>query len=99
MSKFVVIAEFAVGPEQKQEFLEVCVYDHERSTTDEPGCRQFDVIVSEDAPEAVILYEIYDDAAAFDAQRGPPHFAVFMDAVKRLGVTTTQVRTLTRHWP
>ncbi len=99
MSKFVVIAEFAVGREQKQEFLGVCVYDHERSTTDEPGCRQFDVIVSEELPEAVILYEIYDDAAAFEAHRATPHFAVFMDAVKRLGVTTTQVRTLTQHWP
>jgi autoinducer 2-degrading protein len=99
MSKFVVIAEFAVGPEQKREFLDVCVYDHERSTTDEPGCRQFDVIVSDEAPEAVILYEVYDDKAAFDAHMATPHFAVFMDAVKRLGVTTTRVRTLTRHHP
>lgn len=99
MSKFVVIAEFAVGPEHKKEFLDVCVYDHERSTADEPGCRQFDVIVSDEAPEAVILYEIYDDAVAFDAHRATPHFAVFMDAVKKLGVTTTGVRTLTRHWP
>jgi len=99
MSKFVVIAEFAVGPEHKQEFLDVCVYDHERSTTDEPGCRQFDVIVSDEAPEAVILYEIYDDKAAFDAHLATPHFTVFMDAVKKFGVTTIQVRTLMRHHP
>lgn len=99
MSKFVVIAEFAVGPEQKQEFLDVCVYDHERSTADEPGCRQFDVIVSDEAADAVILYEVYDDRAAFDAHMKTPHFEVFMEAVKRLGVTTTQVRTLARHHP
>ena len=57
------------------------------------------MIVSDEFPEAVILYEIYDDAAAFDAHRETPHFAVFMDAVQRLGVTTTQVRTLARHHP
>ncbi|SFS18622.1 Quinol monooxygenase YgiN [Granulicella pectinivorans] len=99
MSKFVVIAEFAVVPEHKQEFLDVCVYDHERSTADEPGCRQFDVIVSDEAPDAVILYEVYDDKAAFDAHLKTPHFEVFMEAVKKFGVTTTVVRTLARHHP
>jgi autoinducer 2-degrading protein len=99
MSKFVVIAEFAVGPEHKQEFLDLCVYDHVRSTTDEPGCRQFDVVVSEEAPDAVILYEIYDDKAAFDYHLTTPHFAVFAEGLKKFGVTTTVVRTLARHHP
>lgn len=99
MSKFVVIAEFAVEPEHKQEFLEVCVYDHERSTADEPGCRQFDVIVSDEEPNAVVLYEIYDDKAAFDAHLATPHFTVFADALKKFGVTTVRVRTLARHHP
>jgi len=99
MSKFVVIAEFMVPVEHKQEFLKVCVYDHEQATTVEPGCRQFDVVVSDEVPESVVLYEVYDSREAFDAHMATPHLKKFMDAVEKFEVMTVQVRTLTRHWP
>ena len=35
--------------------------------TDEPGCRRFDVVEPQGEPDRVLLYEIYDDEAAFDA--------------------------------
>ncbi len=89
---FVVIAEFEVSEEHKAEFLEVCRYDSVRSTTDEAGCRQFDVLTSEDAPTSVALYEVYDDRAAFDLHLTMPHFTVFSDAMKRMGVETKVVR-------
>jgi quinol monooxygenase YgiN len=96
MAAFVVIAEFAVASERKKEFLELCAFDSLRSVTDEPGCRQFDVVTSEESPEAVILYEVYDDRSAFDAHKATPHYAVFAEGVERLGVRMTLVRYLTR---
>jgi (4S)-4-hydroxy-5-phosphonooxypentane-2,3-dione isomerase len=47
------------------------------SVRDEPGCRQFDVVVPEGEPDSVLLYEIYDDPAAFAAHTKTPHFADF----------------------
>jgi quinol monooxygenase YgiN len=93
---FVVIAEFSVGAEGKAEFLELCAFDSVRSTTDEAGCSQFDVVTAEESPEVVILYEVYADRAAFDAHMQTPHYAVFAAGVERLGVTKTLVRFLTR---
>jgi autoinducer 2-degrading protein len=97
--EFVVIAEFRVGTEQRAEFLDLCAFDSLRSRTDEPGCRQFDVVSGDEEPEEVILYEIYDDRAAFDAHLTMPHYAVFAEGVERLGVTKTQVRRLARQQP
>jgi autoinducer 2-degrading protein len=93
---FVVIAEFEVSAENKAEFLEMCRFDSERSTTDETGCRQFDVLTSEDAPASVTLYEVYADRAAFDTHLTMPHFTVFLEATKRLGVETKAVRFFAR---
>jgi autoinducer 2-degrading protein len=96
---FVVIAEFAVSPERRKEFLELCAFDSLRSTSDEPGCRQFDVSASNESPEVVILYEVYDDRDAFEKHLTMPHYAVFADGVKRLEVNKTLVRFLERQYP
>lgn len=47
------------------------------SVRDEPGCRRFDVLEPAGQDDRVVLYEIYDDRAAFDAHLKTPHFATF----------------------
>ncbi len=93
---YVIIAEFEVRAEHKDEFLDLCRYDSTCSVRDEPGCRQFDALTIDDAPEAVVLYEVYDDKAAFEAHLATPHYATFASGVTRLDVTRKQVRFLTR---
>ena len=93
---FVVIAELSVSGPHRAEFLELCAYDSRSSVENEPGCHQFDVLTMEDAPEVVVLYEVYDDRAAFDAHLATPHYAAFAEGVERLEVTKTQVRFLER---
>lgn len=93
---FVVIAELSLPELHRAEFLELCAFDGRSSLQNEPGCRQFDVLTMEDAPEAVVLYEVYDSKAAFDAHLATPHYAVFAEGVTRLGVTKTRVRFLER---
>jgi autoinducer 2-degrading protein len=51
---------------------------------DEPGCRRFDVLVAPDGGDKVMLYENYDDEAAFDAHRTSPHYLVFREKVADL---------------
>ncbi|RAI35020.1 putative quinol monooxygenase [Rhodoplanes roseus] len=45
----------------------------------EPGCRQFDVLFEESDPHHVLLYEVYDDAAALAAHRETPHFKTYWE--------------------
>ncbi len=58
-------------------FRGLIVENARASVRDEPGCRQFDVVVPEGETDRIVLYEIYDDAAAFAAHMKTPHFAVF----------------------
>jgi len=44
---------------------------------DEAGCRQFDVVIPDRDADRIVLYEIYDDAAAFEIHKKTPHFASF----------------------
>lgn len=80
---FVVIAEFDVAPERLEEFLAVARDDATASVRDEPGCRQFDVIVL-DGQGGVLFHEVYDDRAAFDAHLQTPHLARFRAALPAL---------------
>jgi quinol monooxygenase YgiN len=43
----------------------------------EPGCRRFDIANDAADPCRIFLYEIYDDAAAFDLHLASPHFLAF----------------------
>jgi quinol monooxygenase YgiN len=96
---FIVIAELRVPLENREEFLGLCIYDSDHSLADEMGCRQFDVVTSEEDPGSIVLYEAYDDRAAFDVHLTMPHFAVFAAGVERLGVTRERVRLLNRVHP
>lgn len=91
-ASFVVIAEFKVSAEKREEFLELSRFDSERSLADEAGCRQFDVSTGEEAHDFVVFYEVYDDRAAFDLHTKTPHFATFSEGLQRLGVETVGVR-------
>lgn len=93
---FVVLAELSVSELHRTEFLELCAFDSRSSVENEPGCRQFDVLTMGSAPDAIILYEVYDSKAAFDAHLATSHYAAFAEGVARLGVTKTQVRFLDR---
>ena len=93
---YVIIAEFRAPGAHRTEFLDLCRFDSTRSVHDEPGCQQFDVLTVDAAPDAVVLYEVYDDEAAFDAHKRTPHYATFAEGVARLGIATKEVRVLTR---
>ena len=92
---FVIIAEFDVKPEGLERFLALARDDASQSVAKEPGCHQFDVTVEQSEPNRVVLYEVYDDEAAFDAHLQTPHLATFRDGIEPL-VAGRKVRRLTR---
>ena len=92
---FVIIAEFEVKPDKLEQFLELARTDASQSVANEPGCRQFDVTLDREQPNRVVLYEVYEDAAAFDAHLETPHLAAFRAGIENLSVSR-HVRRLTR---
>jgi autoinducer 2-degrading protein len=85
MSPYVIIVEFTIKPGEMPRFMPLMLENAERSLRDEPGCRRFDVLTGEDG--RVVLYEIYDDEAAFQAHCRSPHFHRFDTAAKDLIAT------------
>jgi quinol monooxygenase YgiN len=75
--EFVVVVDFRLRPGARAAFRALIDENAIASVRDEPGCRRFDVVEVRGDPERVLLYEIYDDPAAFDAHRDTAHFARF----------------------
>ncbi len=46
----------------------------------EPGCRRFDVLVPKGSADTILLYEIYDNQAAFEAHLRAAHYHLFDSA-------------------
>lgn len=96
---FVVIAEFEVKPDEIEAFLAAALDDARHSVSDEPGCRQFDVIRPQGQDLAVVFYEVYDSPAAFDRHLETPHLARFRKAFPPLIMAERPVRFARRRHP
>lgn len=75
-----IIVDFRLKPGSRSAFRRLIDENAIASVRDEPGCRRFDVLESLSESDRVVLYEIYDDRAAFDAHVKTPHFASFNTA-------------------
>ena len=82
MGPFVLVVEFEVNPENLDRFHELIAENARKSVANEPGCRQFDVMRAHDQANRVLLYEVYDDQAAFEAHAKMPHVAEFFREAK-----------------
>ena len=72
MPRCALIVEFDAQPGKQPEILSL-IREHARLTlAEEPGCRQFDVLAPEDGNSRVLLVEVYDDRAAYEAHRKNP---------------------------
>lgn len=89
MDGLVILVEFRLRPGTRERFLEAVEPDARDSVAKERGCRRFDVLVPEDEADVVWLYEIYDDAAAFDAHMETPHLKAFQAAIEPIVESAT----------
>lgn len=82
MSRFAIIVEFTLEHGRTDQFHAEVLKNAKQSLDNEPGCRRFDVLVPEEPANRIVLYEIYDDEAAFQAHLQTPHFAAFDETVR-----------------
>lgn len=77
MSAFVIIVDFTLKAGARSSFRALIDRNAKDSCQYEPGCRRFDVLEQAGEPDRIVLYEIYDDEAAFGEHVKTKHFAVF----------------------
>ena len=77
---FVVCVEFEIEPGQKDVFMAAVRTNAEQSFNQEVGCQQFDVCQDRQFPNSVLLYEVYDDEAAFVTHKLTSHYGAFNQA-------------------
>jgi (4S)-4-hydroxy-5-phosphonooxypentane-2,3-dione isomerase len=88
---FSLMVQLEVRPEDRDPFLAAITENAAASVRDEPGCHRFDVTAVEGDGSRFVLYELYDDAEAFEAHKRTPHFAAWRQVADR--VLTSQVNT------
>jgi (4S)-4-hydroxy-5-phosphonooxypentane-2,3-dione isomerase len=93
---YVITVEFVVQREHVARFAELLFDNARTSLSAEAGCRVFDVCTWAQDDTRFFLYEVYDDAAAFEQHLASPHFKAF-DAEVRPWVATKAVQALDRH--
>ena len=92
---FAVVVEFTIKPEHADAFMQLIQDNASASLQTEPGCKQFDVATDASRPGEVFLYELYTNAASFEAHLKTAHFAGF-DAETTHMITEKVVKTYDR---
>ncbi|HZZ21770.1 MAG TPA: putative quinol monooxygenase [Roseiarcus sp.] len=82
MQPFVVLVEFLANPSFIAQFHDLIAANAKTSLKRETGCRRFDVVVDPEESRRFVLYEIYEDEAAFDEHLASSHYRSFADAIE-----------------
>jgi (4S)-4-hydroxy-5-phosphonooxypentane-2,3-dione isomerase len=75
MDKFAIVATFDVAEGRMDEFLPLLLAHRDRCLKDEPGTLRFDVLRPRNEENTIILYEVYEDDAAFQVHWNGPSVA------------------------
>ena len=88
-----VCVDFEVDLASLDAFLTITQKNAADSLANEVGCHQFDITQDPENPTKIFLYELYDDAAAFDLHKKASHYLEFDRLVSEM-VTAKSVRLL-----
>ena len=73
-----VVVVFLEAKRGREDDMRATLVGYSRTCLErEPGCQRYDVCLDPVDPTAFLLYQIYDDEAAYMAHRELPHYAEF----------------------
>ena len=78
MPRVAILPMFTVHDGHRDDFLKRVRQQQSDCLREEPGCLYFDVLHPTEGEE-VVLYEVYEDAAALEKHRTYPHYASFKE--------------------
>ena len=86
MAKTVLVVHLSIVPDRVEEFLDIARAHARRCVEIEEGCLSFDVLVTQDAADRIILVEVYADNEALDTHWSSQQMAAYREKVKDLVV-------------
>jgi quinol monooxygenase YgiN len=78
MSRIMIVVEFEVKPEHRNQFIEL-MKGHAQRSRAEDGCQQFDVLLPQEDRSRVLLVEAWRDQAALDVHSKAPAMATLRE--------------------
>lgn len=75
MPKLAIIGTIEVTPGKKDQVASALMAHRARCLKDEPGTLQFDVMLPREDDSKVLVYEVFQDDAAFEAHQNAPSVA------------------------
>ncbi len=90
---FAVCVDFEIDPASLDAFLTIMQKNASDSLANEVGCHQFDIMQDLQNPTKISLFELYDDAAAFELNKKASHKLEFNQLASEM-VTAKSVRLL-----
>jgi quinol monooxygenase YgiN len=80
--------EIDVVDGQRDKFIDAAK-NHAAASVQDPGCREFDVVVSQTKNNHVLLLSAFDDATALAAHQASDHYKAYLGATKGIVSQTT----------
>jgi len=74
---FVLQVAIRIKPDSVDAFMKK-LDENARNARKEPGCKQFEVLVDPNDRAKIMLYEVYNDEAAFETHQQTPHFKKYV---------------------
>ena len=76
---FALVVRLKIKPDCLDKFIAAVNVNGKAARETEPGCRSFDILQDPQDPTNAMLYEVYDNEAAFEAHQQTPHFKKYLD--------------------
>ena len=76
-----VCVDFEIDLASLAAFLPLMQKNAAESLANEVGCHQFDIAQDPQNQTKIFLYELYDDAVAFELHKKASHYLEFKDAI------------------
>jgi (4S)-4-hydroxy-5-phosphonooxypentane-2,3-dione isomerase len=92
MSKLVIMGTIAVAPEKREQILPLLMAHRARCLKDEAGTLQFDVVLPREDDSRILIYEVYQDDAAFEAHRNASSIAQWREETSGMAVKVIATR-------
>ncbi|MEQ8369791.1 MAG: putative quinol monooxygenase [Alphaproteobacteria bacterium] len=73
MSRIALVVTVDVADGQRDALLDILRHHAARSLSLETGCLQFDILLPEDKPGRIMIFELYRNPAALEAHRASEH--------------------------
>jgi len=67
VAKLAIVATMKIVPGKRAEYLPHLMAHGKRCLANEPGTLRFEIMLPNDEPDTILLYEVYESPEAFDA--------------------------------